>query len=441
MRTLGLVVALAFVLTCAPTAVPRSDSSPSSASAEPIKTTDLITLREGGQQPALVVRKVATAEAVRTMPDGLLLPDGVTVLALEPGGASTLVKKFDRRTGQMSSSQRLEGTWQLYPGNNSFSGSSANGSYAVLFGSSYNFTDQGGKWTARTTFGVLDVASLSIEPVQLDGRYALHAVSNDGRVVFLDEYTPPQLPANVQLRVYDMTRHKLDEPSGDARSIGDSYRRTYIGSFAFEIATATETLHPSPDMTQIMPVTKLVRFDLSSRTVQVFRLPVERMLSGEDVLAWSLVPSRDRKLLYAVNPAAGAIYEIDVASLELRRSARMSDAKSQQGLLDALLAYIHPVADAKMGFGTGAVLSPDGATLYVLAAQGIWSIDVAAMKARILTRDGGYETLAISPDGARLYVLSRQDGVISAVDAQNGKLLGSMTRIAFPSEIVAVDAG
>jgi len=165
------------------------------------------------------------------------------------------------------------------------------------------------------------------------------------------------------------------------------------------------------------------------------------MLSGEDALAWSLMPSRDRKLLYVVNPAAGAIYEIDVASLELRRSARMTDAKSQQGLLDALLAHVHPVADGKMGFGTGAVLSPDGATLYVLAAQGMWSIDLAAMKAKMLTRDGGYETLAISPDGARLYVLGRQDGVISAIDTQSGKLLGSMARIAFPSEIVAVDAG
>ncbi|TMC57204.1 MAG: lactonase family protein [Chloroflexi bacterium] len=118
----------------------------------------------------------------------------------------------------------------------------------------------------------------------------------------------------------------------------------------------------------------------------------------------------------------------------------MNDAKSDTGALDFVLEYLHPIAQGKMGFGTGAVLSPNGATLYVLGLQGIWSIDLGAFKAKLLARDGGYETLAISPDGARLYVLSRTDGVISAVDAKNGKLLGSMTRIAFPSEIVAVDA-
>ncbi|TMB97828.1 MAG: lactonase family protein [Chloroflexi bacterium] len=439
MRKLGLGVALAFVLTCAPTALPRSDSGPSSASSEPIKTTDLITLREGGQQPALVVRKVATAEAVRTMPDGLLLSDGVTVLALERDGASTLVKKIDRRTGQMSSSQRFEGAWQLYLGN-TVSGSSGDGSHVVLFGSSYNFTDESGKWTARTTFGVLDVAALTLEPVQLDGRFGFAALSNDGRFIFLNESTPVQLPTDPQLRVYDMTRHKIDALGGDIRSLVDTYGRSYLGDFAFQIVSTTETLHPSPDVAQVMPVTKLVRLDLSSPAIKVLRLPMEHAINGEDVLAWTLTASRDRKTMYVVNAAVGAAYEVDVDSLAIRRSMQLNDAKSDTGALDFVLEYLHPIAQGKMGFGTGAVLSPNGATLYVLGLQGIWSIDLGAFKAKLLARDGGYETLAISPDGARLYVLSRTDGVISAVDAKNGKLLGSMTRIAFPSEIVAVDA-
>lgn len=440
MRKLGFGVALAFVLTCAPTAVPRSDSSPSSASPEAIKTTDLITLREGGQQPGLVVRKVATADVVRTIPDGLLLPDGVTVLAIEPDAGSTVIKKIDRRSGQVTRSQRFEGAWQLYLGN-TISGSSGDGSHIVLFGSSYNFTDQSGKWTARTTFGVLDVAALKLEPVQLDGRYAFAALSNDGRFIFLDESTPVQLPTDSRLRVYDMTRHKIDELSADIRSLVDIYRRSYVGNFAFQIMSTTETLHPSPDITQVMPVTKLVRLDLSSPAIKVLRLPVERVINGEDVLAWTLTTSRDRKTLYVVNAAVGAAYEVDVDSLALRRSVQLNDAKSETGVLELMLSYLHPIAQAKMGFGTGAVLSPDGANLYVLGVQGIWSIDLAAFKAKTLTREGFYETVAISPDGARLYVLSRQDGVISAIDSRNGKLLGSMPRIAFPSEIVAVDAG
>jgi hypothetical protein len=440
MRTLVSAVALAFVLTCAPTAVPRSDSSPSSASPEPIRTMDLITLREGGQQPALVTRKVMTADVVRSIPDGLLLPDGVTVLTIEPDAGSTVVKKIDRRSGQVTRSQRFEGAWQLYLGN-TISGSSGDGSHVVLFGSSYNFTDEGGKWTARTTLGVLDVAALRLEPVQLEGRYAFAALSRDGRFIFLDESTPAQLPTDSRLRVYDMAQHKVTELAADIRSLVDIYRRSYVGNFAFQVMSTSETLHPSPDIVQVMPVTKLVRLDLSSPSIKVLRLPVERAINGEDVLAWTLTTSRDRKTMFVVNAAVGAAYEVDVDSLELRRSIQLNDVKSETGALELVVRYLHPIAQAKMGFGTGAVLSPDGANLYVLGVQGIWSIDVAAFKAKMLTRDGGYETLAISPDGARLYVLGRESGVISAIDARSGKLLGSMSRIAFPSEIVAVDAG
>ena len=162
---------------------------------------------------------------------------------------------------------------------------------------------------------------------------------------------------------------------------------------------------------------------------------------GEDVLMWSLIASRDRKTLYVTNPAAGVAYEIDAGSLSVRRTAQLNDAKTEKGIFDSAFAFLHPIAEAKMGFGTAAVLSPDGATLYVLAAKGIWSFDLATFTPKMLVRDGAYESVAMSPDGARLYVLGREDGIVSAIDAKTGKLVGSMTRIAFPSEIVAVDAG
>ena len=444
MRRFVPVVAVALVLTCAPTAIPRQDGGSPTTSAAPIGSNDIITLREGGQRTALValvVRKVANGEALRTLPDGLLLPDGARILALEADGGSTVVKKIDRRTGKTDASQTIDGAWQFYLGMGSFRGASADGTHVVLFGSSYNFTDQGGKWTARTTFGVLDVAALRVDPIELDGRYGLDGVSNDGRLVYLIEYSPTQLPTDSRLRVYDMTTHKLQAVAGDAPSLGEAYRKAYIGSFSFALMSSTESIRPSPDVIQVTAVTKLVRLDLSSGAIRVLRLPISRALTGEDSFMWSLVPSRDQTMLYVVNPAAGAAYEIDRVSLEIRRSAQMTVVKSERGLLDATLAYLHPLAHAKMGFGNPAVLSPDGSTLYVLAAQGVWSFDLTAFSAKLLTRDGAYESVAISPDGARLYVLGREYGIVSAIDARNGKILGSMPRIAFLSELVAVDAG
>jgi DNA-binding beta-propeller fold protein YncE len=196
-----------------------------------------------------------------------------------------------------------------------------------------------------------------------------------------------------------------------------------------------------PDVIQVASVAKLARIDLASRTVRSLRLPVERVPTGEDVFAWFVVPSRDAKSVFVVNPVAGVIHEVDVASLQIRRSAPLIDKQSQRGIFDDVLALLHPVAAAKVGFFTGAALSPDGSALYVLGSTGIWSVDVSAFTAKPLTRDGAYETLNVSPDGQRLYVLSRETGIVTVVDAKSGALLGSV-KVGDPvMEIMAVDAG
>src|ERR671935_1158203 len=131
-RKAALLVAVALVLTCAPTALPRSPSEVPSATREPIATTDLITLREGGQQAGLVTRKVSTGEKVRALADGSLLPDGVTILALEPNGGSTIVKRIDRRTGNVSAARQIDGAWQFYlAGMASFRGWSPDATHIV----------------------------------------------------------------------------------------------------------------------------------------------------------------------------------------------------------------------------------------------------------------------------------------------------------------------
>src|SRR5205807_1215945 len=187
-----------------------------------------------------------------------------------------------------------------------------------LMGGSYRFTDATGTWTSKTTFGVLDLASWRVVPVELEGQYGYEAMSNDGQILYLAEYTS----TSTRSRAYDLKTRGLGDVIGDA-------------------------------------------------------------------------------------------------TFQIRRSAPMNDTVNR-GLPDGVLAFVHPTADAKMGFGTGAILSPDGASIYVLAAQGVWKVDRGALKAKVLTHDGAYETVAVSPDGARLYVLGRMDGVISAIDAQSG---------------------
>jgi DNA-binding beta-propeller fold protein YncE len=316
-------------------------------------------------------------------------------------------------------------------------GASADGTHVALYGSSFNFTDEKGVWTARTTFGILDLATFRVEPIELNGRYAFQALSNDGRVAYLTDYTAQPSRS----RVYDVTTRALVDVQGEALPSADFTPATYVDRYAFELLASTESVQVRPDVIQVTSVAKLARIDLASRTVRSLRLPVDRVPTGEDVFAWFVVPARDAKSVFVVNPVAAVIHEVDVASLQIRRRAPLIDKQSQRGLVDGVLALVHPVAEAKIGFFTGAALSPDGSTLYVLGSSGIWSVDLGAFKAKLLTRDGAYETLHVSPDGQRLYVLSRETGIVTAVDAKSGALLGSV-KVGNPvMEIVAVDAG
>lgn len=438
-----LLLGLVLALTCGPTAIPATPSVSPSASSAPIASSDLITLRESdGRQTSIVVRKVATGELVRTLPDGLLLADGVTLVTVEGGGASTMIKKIDRRTGATIATHTIDGTWQLNRGYPSFNGASPDGSHLILAGGTYNFTDASGAWTAHTGFGLLDLTSWRIDPIDLAGRYSFQALSNDGKAVFLIESVPPQLPTSAQLRVYDLATRSLGGVTGDAMPPDVGFMPpTYAGGFAFQLFSSTESVEVRPGVITVTGIAKLARIDLTTRKLATVRLPLDRVPTGEDSLAWSLVPSRDGRTLYLVNPQANAIQELDVASLQIRRSGSLSTVRSQRTLLETALTLLHPTAEGKMGFGTGAALSPDGASIYVLGATGIWSIDLASLTAKALTRDGAYETVKISPDGNRLYVLSREDGHIAAVDAKSGQVLGTMKRGDMPYDILAVDAG
>ncbi|MDQ2952593.1 MAG: hypothetical protein M3R54_10060 [Chloroflexota bacterium] len=435
-RRLGLIGVLTLLVTCGPTVLPRQETETPSASAP--STSDLITLREGGAQSYLAVRSVATSELVRQMPDGLLLPDGRTIAVVEPAVSTTTFRTVDRATGRTVKSRVVPGTWSLPQGGFGSPLMSPNGLFVVMTGSSYNFTDESGKWTARTSFAIVDTEFRFAEPnvVQLDGRQSYVGISNDGRSLYLSESIPPQLPTSSRLRVFDLRSHMFADVSGDQLPDPNAYFRTApvsIGPYTFEIYAGK-----SP---------QLVRRDLDARTMQVIALPGDQVtsgadgMSGESVLMWSLIATRDGGTLYAVNAALGVVDEIDPGSLRLRRTARLTLSSDERGTLSALLGALHPVAYAKRGFtGAGAVLSPDEATLYAIGETGIWAIDTRSLTGRALTKSGAYSSIALGPGAQRVYVLGFEDGIVRVISAQGGSMLGAMKRVAFPTGIVSVEA-
>jgi len=435
-RKAGLIVALALLLTCGPTAVTTAPSASLESLPSPIASTDLITLRESDPKSpsTLNVRKVSNAELVATVPDGLLLPDGKTLLVVQRGASETTVKKMTRQRGEILATRQIPGGWELMHGWPWFTGESPDGSHVVLFGNSYNYTDQSGAWTAKTTFGVLDLASWHLETVDLPGHYAYEAVSNDGRLVYLADYHDNESST----RVYDTSTHELrDIGAGDGGAMFSTL--TYAAGYAFGMVNVREQVTVRPDVIQVTTVNKLARLNVATGEMSQVPLPVGKTPSGEDSLAWSFLPAKDGVTMYAVNPLVGVVSEIDLRAPKVRRTVQLSDSRSA---IDNVLAALHPVAMAKMEFLQGAILSPDETKIYALALDGIWSIDVASLRGTMLTRAGNYMSMKLSPDGMRLYVLSREAfGSVSAIDAQTGAMIGTMKKIAAPSDIVAVDAG
>jgi hypothetical protein len=436
-RRLGLIGALTLLLTCGPTALPRQETDTPSAS--PPLTSDVITLREGGAQSYLAVRSVASSDLVRQMPDGLLLPDGKTIAIVEPAVSTTTFRTVDRLTGRTLKSRVLAGTWTIPHGGFASPLMSPSGVFIVMAGSSFNFTDESGKWTARTRFAVVDTEFEFVEPnvVELDGRHSCAGISNDGRSLYVSESIPPELPTSSRLRVFDLRSHDFAVVGADELPDPNAYFRTTpvsIGPYTFEIYAGK-----SP---------RLARRDLDARTMQVIALPVDQVasgangMSGESVLMWSLIATRNGRTLYAVNAALGVVDEIDPVTLQLRRTTRLPQSSSDRSFVATLLRAVRPVAYGKRGFSeAGAVLSPDEATLYAIGQTGVWAIDTRSLAGRLLAKSGAYSSIALGPGGERLYVLGFEDGIVRVLSARDGSRLGAMKRVAFPTGIVAVDAG
>jgi hypothetical protein len=343
-----------------------------------------------------------------------------------------MLRATNRRSGATVGSRTIAGEWALRPAGYGPGGTaSPNGVFVVLTGSSYAYTDASGIWTAKTSLAVVDTAFKG-DPrtIELEGRYMPESISNDGRSLYLLESPVSPAPVPPRLRVFDLGTRTFADLGGDPLPDAGAFRaaRIAIGDSKLEIWAGRQPT--------------LVRIDLGARVAHVTPLPADQRDEGEQALMWSALLSGDRRTAYLVNAAIGVIDEVDTTSLAVLRTARLNPSTSELSPVQAVLDALHPVALAKRGVGVnGAVFSPEGASIYAIGESGIWSIDARSLKGRQLTKDGTYVSLGMSPDGVRIYALGFDDGIVRVIATRDGSLLGIMPKIAWPSEIVSVDAG
>jgi len=427
----ALTLAIGLIASCAPALRPseQATSSPAvlSTASPGIGTKDLVTIRQSDTRATkLVARSVATSAVVRELPDGVLLPDRRTIVSVGDSGGGTKLTAFDRVTGAELRSSDLADRWTFRGGVAGPIALSGNGKWLALVGSAYNETDPTGKWTARSTFAVVDTTfSGSPRIIRMEGNYFVDSISDDGRSLYLFENKPNDRPTTSVLRVYDLASGTLMELRGDPLPQMNGFRTdpVRIGSAAYSLITVG---HEAP---------YLVRLDLDSRSARVVRMPTEKYPPGE---LWSLVATRDGRTLYVANPAA-VVNEIDVASLTVRRTAKLSAAPDLTGFA-ALARWVMPIADAKMLLHGVALLSPDEGTLYLIGVDGIRAVETRTLAPLTFKASGTFSDLSFSSDGRLIYALNAHGRWMHVIDAQSGAPVGQVDVGAFLQAFVAVDA-
>jgi DNA-binding beta-propeller fold protein YncE len=163
-----------------------------------------------------------------------------------------------------------------------------------------------------------------------------------------------------------------------------------------------------------------------------------------------LLASGDGKTLYLVdNSASGSVMEIDATMFKVQRNQAFVLPNAAPAPQLSPTAGATPGARSRSGAsgfgGRGrlalreAMLSPDGATLWLPGSGGLAAINTSDLQLRgLYLPDVGVESIAFSPDGARLYALSAEQGKIIRLDAQTGTRQGEIGYVDQPYALLHV---
>lgn len=417
-------------------AAPRdAGSSPSLSPGGELPAESVYVRQAGNGQTSLIsVIDTRTGAVVRAVPDGVVSADRSTVFTadLADGGRQTRIHAIELASGKETRAFTIDGSYgELTATFGGATGLSADARWLVLAHGQIKLEDQ---WV--TDFAVVDTASGAVAGrVQLKSAstYAFVGVAPDGASLFLNE----QGETATRLRVWDFaaTAFLADSVIGswDGRQAG--FATAPVGTRDGRTVAWLDAGTTSAPAVRVL--------DLASKHVTTVTLPQDQRSDDiEKALLWSLVLSRDGGTLYAVDPALGAIDELDLRSGRLIRANRVNVTRTPGDALASLLRSLFPVAEAKRYLRGGAVLAPDGRTLYAAGTKGIAVIDVPTLGSRTTwARDTSFDSFSLSPDGARLYGISDQLGLLHVVRTTDGAVVAAIKPFAYPGEVVRVDPG
>jgi hypothetical protein len=343
-------------------------------------------LAPAGSGTAISVVDAASGRALRALPAGTPAPDWRWLYAVTPHA----VQVVDPATGTVAA-QAAVPAWATAVR------TSADARWLVFTGSMTP-----GSTTSR--FQVRDSAlAKPPETVTLNGYYSFDGISNDGRRLYLLEWLRP---GQYQVRSYDLLQRQMSvAPIVDKLEGPGSMSGQGVASVTTRDGGVQLTLYEHDanhqSFVHVLPI--------GSDVPYAFCVD----LPGPDH-GWTLVAAPNGKTFYAVNPGDGWIVRITPSP-----SSEPQVATSRIGRAEA------PQARAGQTVTPAAVVSADGATLYLAGGPDVVSVSTSAMRRTgRYTGDGsGVTSLALGAGGL-LYAL--EPTRLLALDPRDLRLAGSV---------------
>ncbi len=413
---------------------------------------DIVYVRSnGGPAPLILAIDARTGQPLRTLTDGAVSADGASVYWSEStvGGTKTRVHVTDLASGTESRSFTIDG--DLLPAGNPQTFSplagdgrlSKDGRHLALMNVPYKLN---GDWFTR--LAVVNTATGAVESfteIRGQSTYGFIAFAPDGRSMYLEQYGE----GATRTRVFDIPSGTLLNASGSGL-VTSGFRTAAVlssdGRWMFRLDAGRQTTNctstdgPACAPNAIAPY--LVAMDLTARVSTIVALPSAQMSTDfEKYMLWSLAITSDGSTLYAVNPALGVIDEFDAHALRIRRTAAITIARTGDDVLAAAARFFLPVAYAKRYLIGGAVLSPDGRTLYAAAHDGLAVIDTQSLRSPALSQPSHqFDTMRLSGDGQRLYAMDNMAGTLVFIDTTTGASLGGV-KLGYVPAIIRIESG
>lgn len=313
-------------------------------------------VRAAGSRGPLVAYDLATGRRSFSLAPGLLSADGRTYVAVRSREGVTTLARFDARTGAARGTSRLQGARQP-------SALSANGRWLALV--------RNLRKPSRTRIDVVDTRKGRVaHSLTLAGTIEPEAVANSGNRMFVVQY----LRNGYVVRGVDLATGRLTtlRAKGDPSLMGG----TAWSSVASPDGRWLFTLYFEPDGGAAVHT-----LDLVHRIAVCIDIP-----SGQPAALreYGIALSPDGTHAYAVNPALGAVADIDLGQL---RVARVSDFTARPG----------------KAAGSTAVATRAG-NVYFSSGIGLWSYANGLTR---LVEPGGNRIvgLGVTPDSRRLLVV------------------------------------